>query len=349
MKWIENFLWGGERLLPGIDIGTYSIKLVQLEKQKENYSLKVKGEIIYEDQVFAGSEIVDAFTLASYVKEILKMNLIEEKEVAIHIPLVSCFYSVISSPPTQPPEEAVMNYMQSIISPEELAQVKVDYRVLPVSIDNNNLDIAVAAIKREYLEERIGIVVQAGLKPVVVDIEPATISNQFYFNYPDETGSPVCIVDIGATFTKIVVSFGGYPYITRNVEYGGNSITEHLQKEFLLGVEEAESLKKGETVNDITYEEAFDKVIREAIKKIVTEVLWTIDNFKDRFNMDVNKIYLYGGSSKLEGIVEVFKDVSKKEVFKGKPFKFKNESKSEEFGIAVGLSLRYKGDSDVKV
>jgi len=289
------------------------------------------------------------FLLSSYIKEFFRSNEIKEKEVAIHVPLTSCFYSVISVPSSRNPEEAVMNYMQSIITPGELTQVRIDYRILPVSIEKNSIDIAVAAVKKDFLEERIGVITHAGLTPVVTDIEPAAINNQFYLNYPENIASPVCLVDIGATFTKVVISFGGYPYITRNVEYGGYSITEQLQKEFMLGVEDAEKLKKGNDVKDVTYEEAFKKIIIKSIKKIATEISWTIENFKDRFKLDVGKIYLYGGSSKLRGIVEVIKELTGKEVYKGAPFSLSGIETGEEFGVAVGLSLRYKGDSNVKV
>ena len=349
MGWLTKFFRGGDYCLPGLDIGSYSLKLVQLEKDKNRYKLKIKSEYVYEDQIFAGTEIVDMFLLSSYIKELFKSNEIKEREVAIHVPLTSCFYSVISVPSSRNPEEAVMNYMQSIITPEELAEVKIDYRTLPVSIEKNRIDIAIAAVKRDFLEERIGVITHAGLSPVVIDIEPAAINNQFYLNYPESTASPVCLVDIGATFTKIVISFGGYPYLTRNVEYGGHSITEQLQKEFMLGVEDAEELKKGNSVKDIAYEEAFNRVIIRSIKKIVTEVLWTIENFRNRFNLDVDRIYLYGGSSKLKGIVEVVKELTGKEVYKGAPFSLSGIETGEEFGVAVGLSLRYKGDSNVKV
>jgi type IV pilus assembly protein PilM len=349
MGWLTKFLKGGNYCLPGLDIGSYSLKLVQLEKNNNYYKPIIKSEYVYEDQIFAGTEVIDLFLLSSYIREVFKSNGIKEKEVAIHVPLTSCFYSVISVPVSRSPEEAVMNYMQSIITPEELAEVKIDYRVLPVSIDKKKIDIAVAAVKRDFLEERIGVIIHAGLNPVVIDIEPAAINNQFYLNYPESITYPACLVDIGATFTKIVISFGGYPYLTRNVEYGGHSITEQLQKEFILGVEDAEELKRGNSVKDVTYEEAFNRVITASIKKIVTEILWTIENFRDRFNLDVDKIYLYGGSSKLKGIVEVVRELTGKEVYKGAPLSLSSIKDSEEFGVAVGLSLRYKGDSNAKV
>jgi type IV pilus assembly protein PilM len=77
--------------------------------------------------------------------------------------------------------------------------------------------------------------------------------------------------------------------------------------------------------------------------------MWTIENFKYRFNLDVDTIYLYGGSSKIRGLVEEFKMLTGKDVLVGFPFTFAGIAGYEEYEVAVGLSLRYKGDSNVKV
>jgi len=116
MKWLIRFLKGGRYHLPAIDIGTYSLKLVQLEKKKNAFRPVIYGELVYEEQVFAGTEIIDRFILASYIKQLVEENGVGERDVAIHVPLAACFYSVISIPSSKNPEEAVMNYMQSISS-----------------------------------------------------------------------------------------------------------------------------------------------------------------------------------------------------------------------------------------
>jgi type IV pilus assembly protein PilM len=349
MNKLIRFLKGGGNYLPGIDIGSYSSKLTYLESYRRQFKLIAHAEIKYEDQVITGTEIVDRYMLSNYIKELMKLSGVKEKEVAIHIPLSSCFYTVISVPEEKEPELAVSEYMQSIISPEEIPEVKIDYRILPLSIEEGTVDIAIAAVKKSFVNDRISLLEQAGLKAVVVDIEPAALNNQFYMNNPEHTATPVCLVDIGASFTKIIVSFGGYPYITRNIETGGNFITEQLQKEFLISVEEAEMLKKGENLKEISYEAAFNKVIIKFIKKLITEIMWTIENFKDRFNLEVEDIFLYGGSSKLKGIVDEIKNYTGKNVYRGEPLKFAGISESQEFGIATGLSLRYKGDQHAKV
>ena len=348
MEWLVKFFKGVDYLIPALDIGTSSLKLIQSEKKGQDYKVKTFGQKVYREQLFAGTEVVDEYGLLSAIEELYGELSVKEKEVVIHIPLSVCFYSVISIPSSKQPDEAVIDYMKSIISPEELALVDIDYKILPVSAGKGSIDIAIAAVRKDFLESRVNLVQKAGLDPVVVDIEPAAINNQFYLNNPEETVSPVCLVDIGASFTKVVVSFGGYPYITRNVEIGGQSISEQLQREFMLSSRDAEVLKSGNDLKSITYEEAFP-VIKKVLRKIVTEIMWTIDNFKDRFNLEVRSIYLYGGSAKIRGIVEVFGEYTGLEVNRGEPLKFSNIEGNEEFAVAAGLSIRYKGDENAKV
>ncbi|WP_456456643.1 type IV pilus assembly protein PilM [Thermovibrio sp.] len=347
MSWLERLIKGDSYLYPGIDIGTYSIKVVQSKKKRNRYTLKTFGIREYKEQAFAGTEIVDEIEITRTLKELLEELKIKDKKASIHIPLNSCFYSVISIPKSKDPEEAVSEYMKSIIQPEEFSKIKIDYRILPISIEKEHTDIAIAAVKNEVIEKRAKLLKQLKLEPTVIDIEPATINNQYYLNNPQKVAVPVCLIDIGATFTKIIISFGGYPYITRNIELGGNNLTESIQKEFMLTREEAENLKF--SYKEKVSEDKLKEIVFNFLKRISTEALWTIESFKDRFNLDVEEIILYGGTSKLNGIEDTLKTLTKFKVKKGYPLSFSGIEGYEEFAVAAGLSIRNKGDEDAKV
>jgi len=347
MGWLAKFL-SGNYLVPALDIGTSSVKLLQFKKKGGTFKVKNLSKLEYREQAFVGTEILDEEEVVNVIKELYNSLGIREKKVIIHVPLVACFYNVISVPINKNPEEAVVEYMRSIISPEEFPNVKIDYRVLPISIKKDRIDIAIAAVKKDCLNERIRILKRANLVPVVVDIEPAALNNQYYLNYPENVASPVCLVDIGASFTKVVVSFGGYPYTTRNIELGGINITEQLQKEFMLTFEEAEKLKLGEKIREIPYDKTFD-VIKGTLRRIFTEIIWTLDNFKERFGLEVNSVYLYGGSAKLKGIRKFLKEITDLEVKVESPLEFSGLSGKQEFAVATGLAVRCRGDEDAKV
>jgi type IV pilus assembly protein PilM len=116
----------------------------------------------------------------------------------------------------------------------------------------------------------------------------------------------------------------------------------------MLSFEDAEKLKRGEPVKDMNYND-IAPIVDSFFKKIVTEALWTIENFRDRFNLEVDAIYLYGGTCKLPETVERVKRLSGKEAFLGAPLSFSGIVDNEEFAVAAGLSIRYKGDGNAKV
>jgi len=116
----------------------------------------------------------------------------------------------------------------------------------------------------------------------------------------------------------------------------------------MLGRAEAEKLKMGTDLDEVPYSAAFE-VISKVLRKIFTEVFWTIDNFKDRFDMDVSSIVLFGGSAKIKGLLEFLKEISILDVKLGAPLEFLGISDSEEFAVAAGLSIRCKGDEDAEI
>ncbi|SNR78638.1 pilus assembly protein PilM [Desulfurobacterium atlanticum] len=340
---------GRKSLYTGVDIGTSSVKVCRLKEGKGSYHIVSFGKREYGESFIVGTEIIDFVSLSSLIKETVESVAPDSKNVALHIPLALCFYTVISASPSENPEDVALEHIQGILSEEDIGKVVVKYKVLPVSITKENIDIAIAAVKRDILEEYVALADSAGLAVQVIDIEPAALNNQFYLNYPDKVIDPVCLVDIGATFTKIVISFGGFPYLTRNIEMGSNSITEQLQKEYLISYEEAERLKLGENLDSVSYEKAFEEVISKIIKKIATETIWAIDNFKDRFEQNVEEIFVYGGGSKQKNLISLMKDCTNKNIEIGKPFYFDGKDNNQEYAISCGLSLRYKGDENAKI
>ncbi len=342
-------LLGRKVFLIGLDIGSSSVKLSLLGQKKGKYILKLKDKLPYEEQIFAENEILDAKSLLSYIKNVLSKNKVLGKPIAIHVPMASCFYTVISIDPESKVEESVSNYMAGLVSEDEVKKVKIEYKVLPVSINESKLDVAIAAVKKRELNERLDLLESAGLTIDVVDIEASCINNQFYLNHPDELANPVCLMDIGASSTKVVISYGGYPYVTRNVGTGSENIKEALQKEFFISENDAEKLKFGNDLKKVTYTDAFNKVILPFYKKVVTEAVWSTDDFKERFELDVSKFYLFGGGSKQKGLVDALKKIMGKDISLGKPLSFAKIDDDEGFDVSIGLSLRYKGDKNAKV
>ncbi len=115
---------------------------------------------------------------------------------------------------------------------------------------------------------------QAGKTPVVVDIDAFGLQNCFEINYEPDAGQTVALLNIGASVMNINIVRGGIPLFTRDVSVGGNQYTDALQKELDLSFDDAERLKKGDTLPSVTDEQ------KGQILRSVSDIL-TLGNSED--------------------------------------------------------------------
>ena len=111
------------------------------------------------------------------------------------------------------------------------------------------------AVKREKILNHTNVLSQAGKIPTVVDYDGFAVYNAFEVNYevpPDQMGA---LLNIGASIMNIVIGRGGNPLFTRDVSVGGNQYTDTLQKELDLSFEDAERLKQGFEIPNVTQDQ----------------------------------------------------------------------------------------------
>src|SRR5437764_14826349 len=136
--------------------------------------------------------------------------------------------------------------------PFEIADVNMSYQLLE-SMDAQ-MDVLLVAVKKDRILNHTNVLAQAGKTPVVVDIDAFGLQNCFEVNYEPDAGQTVALLNIGASVMNINIVRGGIPLFTRDVSVGGNQFTDALQKELDLSLEDAEPLKKGETMPSVTNE-----------------------------------------------------------------------------------------------
>src|SRR4030065_391692 len=135
-------------------------------------------------------------------------------------------------------------------------------------IDSMNELIRKAKIKTNVINEYLSVVKEAGLTPLIVDVNSFALENIYEINYEIEPGRNIAIVNIGASTINMNILKGGVSVFTRDSAVGSNLHTEALQREFNLTYETAEKLKKGEPVENVAPEDALP-VIELASEEIV--------------------------------------------------------------------------------
>ncbi len=245
------WLLGGRknRQLVGLDIGSSSIKAVELKSTKAGYELVSFGmETLAQDTVVDGA-IMDAPQVANAISKIFDAEKIKTKNVATSVSGHSVIVKRVPLPLMT--EEELYERIPSEASqhiPFDIADVNLSYQLLE-SMDAQ-MDVLLVAVKKDKILNHTNVLAQAGKTPVVVDIDAFGLQNCFEVNYEPDAGQTVALLNIGASVMNINIVRGGVPLFTRDVSVGGNQFTDALQKELDLSFEDAERLEEGRDASE---------------------------------------------------------------------------------------------------
>lgn len=250
--------------------------------------------------------------------------------------------------------------------PWQLDEVSWDYEVVSKS-DLGEIEVVLAAMKCEPLNEMHEEVDSCGVKVVGMDVGPLALYNAFRYSYPD-VDEPALIVDMGARSTNLVFVEGDR-FFTRNLLVGGAAVTNAIAKEFSIPFAEAESQKRaqgfvalGGAVEDHPDEgvNAMSKVMRNSMTRLHAEIMRTITFYRSQQGGSAPKrVFLAGGGSGAGYIAEFFAEKLKLpvEIYNGLRGVQTDRGVSVEaaqadapaMGELVGLALRGMGSCPCEI
>jgi type IV pilus assembly protein PilM len=345
-----GFFGGKNKQLVGLDIGSSSIKTVELKSTKAGYELVSFGmEPLAQDTVVDGA-IMDAPQVANAISRIFDTQKIKTKDVATSVSGHSVIVKRVPLPLMT--EEELYDRIPSEASqhiPFDIADVNLSYQLLE-SMDSQ-MDVLLVAVKKDKILNHTNVLAQAGKTPRVVDIDAFGLQNCFVVNYEPDAGQTVALLNVGASVMNINIVRGGVPLFTRDVSVGGNQYTDALQKELDLSFEDAERLKKGEALPSVTDDQK-QQILRSVSDILTLEIQKTFDFFRATASGEnIQRIVVAGGTARVPGLVDLLREEFAMPVEELNPFRkiLINPSKHSDdqiremaprLAIAVGLALR---------
>jgi type IV pilus assembly protein PilM len=172
---------------------------------------------------------------------------------------------------------------------------------------SNTFEVLLVAVKREKITNYAEVLQQAGVVPVVMDIDAFALENAFEVSYEPLPDLVVALLNIGASIMNINIIRGGEPLFTRDVSVGGNQYTDALEKEFGLSFQDAEMLKSGQQLGGVS-PEARAIHLRSVSEIMLLEIQKTFDFFRHTTSVEnIQQVYLAGGSARVEGLADLLK------------------------------------------
>jgi type IV pilus assembly protein PilM len=233
--------------------------------------------------------------------------------------------------------------------PHSLDDVSYDFQILPGETPEGNMDVLIVAAKKDVTNSYISLVTEAGLNPIVVDVDVFALENMYELNYL-HSNEIIALVNIGASVTNINILKDGLSIFTRDITIGGREFTEWIQREFSVDYEEAEGMKLSLDHAEIPPE--LDKLANDFTNLVCGEIKRTIEFFsKTLWKEEVDKIILGGGSSKIPQVKDKLGQMTGAKVEVVNPFRnilYNDKDFDLEYirdiapkmGVVVGLALR---------
>ncbi|MGI8919094.1 MAG: type IV pilus assembly protein PilM [Pyrinomonadaceae bacterium] len=339
--------------LVGLDIGSSSVKAVELQKKGNTVQLMSLGYENLQPDTIVDGQIMELNNVSNVIANIFNEHTIKTHRVAAGVSGHSVIVKNIVLPQMSEEElqESFSWHAEEHI-PFDIADVNLDYQVTGNSSDA--LHVLMAACKSDKIANVKQAIQLAGKQPVIIDVDAFALQNCYELNYQPKSGEVVALLNIGAATMNINILNGARSVFARDASVGGSQYTSLLQKELGLTFDQAESVKRGMSLPEGIEPRPIQPIIETVSDILALEVKKTMDFYRataEEGGAAIQKILVAGGGSKLPGLaeylakrfeipVEIFNPFKEIEV---DPRKFDPEYMREvipEMAVAVGLALR---------
>lgn len=339
----------------GIDIGTSSIKVVQLGYGSRGIVLRYAGltELIHPENESGDRGVI----MALY--DIFREGRLKKNKVAINFPGNNPIIRYLTIP-KMPKEELneAMRWETKKITPIPIEDLIIDFLIVGETEEREikRYEIILVAAERKTILDQILGLKQTGLKIAAIDVNPLSLLNAVRLNYADDLAGNIVFVDIGAGKTEINISKNGILKFTRSVQIGGEDITSAIMRDLQVEYTDADRTKKEFGI----IEERLDvsdkpdirlkEIIKNEVDRLILEIQRSIDYYRAQFREgSIKKAILIGGTPLMPGFKEYFASYFEAEVVIDDPFSMivcDDPSFSElrlvapRFSSSIGLALR---------
>lgn len=296
--------------LIGLDISSSSVKLVEVaEVGKDAYRVERYAiEPLPKDAVLDGN-ITNLEAVSEAVKRAWKKMATRTKNVAIALPAAAVITKKIVVPAGLREEELEIQVETEANQyiPFALDEVNLDFQVIgPSPTSAEEVEVIIAASRKEKVEDRVAVAEAAGLKATVMDVESYSMLTAFEMIEKQLPGNgidqSIALIDIGANMMNVTVLRNNQSIYNREQAFGGNNLTQDIQRAFGMTAEEAEAAKRAGGLP-----ENYDAdVLRPFMENLAQEVTRAMQFFftSTSYNQ-IDHIVLSGGCAVIPGLDEV--------------------------------------------
>lgn len=334
----------------GLDIGSHSIKLVEIGRRKQEARLLAAGSIPTPPKALSSTAPEDIEGIAGVVKKLWKETGAKTKNVNIALPESQVFTRVIEVPELSPRElTSAIKWEAEQYIPMPLDQVTVDFTILQTARETgtNKMEVLLVASPKTLVEKYVTILEYADLIPVAVETEIIAAARALIRSAG--TVRTVMIASLGAQTTDLAIARGGILSFTRSISAGGEALSRAVAQSFGFEISQAEEFKKTYGLEKDKLEGKIVTATKPIMDTIIAEVKRAIAFYQEKYKDEqIGVIILSGGTARVPGMVVSMAESLGIEVQLANPWlgivrdaRFAVlDNEGPVFSVAVGLAFR---------
>ena len=361
---------GTEGSVVGVDIGTSSIKVVQLRASRGVAILETYGEIALGPyaQIPIGKTVkVPPEKIAEALLDLIKEANVTSTQASVSIPFSSSLLTIVDLPKVDAESlKRIVPIEARKYIPVPVSDVVLDWFVIPEATEDSSAfdvvdvnkkakgpkgqEVLLVAIHNDILRSYQTVSANAGLTVDFYEIEVFSAIRATI----DHGIAPILMVDLGASTSKMYIFERGIVRLTHIVTAGGQHMTETLANTMSWEFEKAERVKRERGLVDSTaYSRDENEQIKTALLSTLTRIFSEVNrvllSYGERSNKNVARVILTGGGASLPGLVDIARTSLSAEVVIANPFVHTEAPAFLDdvlrqigpgFAVSVGLALR---------
>ena len=338
----------------GLDIGSHSIKVVQLTGSGKSLTLSSYAIQELSPGTIVDGEVVNREHLIDTVQDVIRQAGIKTNVKNLHSAVSGRSVIVRRIPMEKMSEQDARQAIQWEAEqhiPFRVDEVSLDFKIINPEISPGQMEVLLVAAKKEVVDLHRGILQGAGLKPATVELEQFSLQRVYQHAYRPGPEECVTILNIGAEVTNMVVVKNGLPSFNRDLSIGGSRFLESLQRSLGLEYDVALGVLKGNVPEGVSSDN-----VHAAVTKVIEELSTSIRRSFITYqasgeNAKIDRMYISGGCSLMPGLSSILSEQHGMPVEHLKPFRNitvpddvmssrEVDSLGAILAVSVGLALR---------
>ena len=302
----------GSRSFIGLDIGSQTIKVVELEPNGGGFRVLHAGSGLTPPGAVREGSVTEPHILSDAIKRVLSAAGVRRGRVVSAVGGQAVIVRELKMPKMARPDlQQAVRFEAGRYLPYSVRDVSMDFDVLGELVEEGQpkVEVLLVAVRQEVVDKHLDALRSAGLQPFVVDVESFATMRALEPQSRSDGGPPAAVfVGLGAETTDILVTERDRLRLTRNVNIGGNNLTRAIASRLDVEFSMAEGLKKekgrvlleGEPLPDDQAVLSIHEAMLPILTDLATEIRRSLDYFQTRWRETrIGRVILSGGTARL--------------------------------------------------